>query len=95
MFTVAFDVDDCLIRQDSHGTDGPNYSVINLLMQFHALGARIVVWSGGGIDYAERWVDKLSLATYVDVIEKGSRMVDLAVDDEQVNMGWANFQVPR
>ena len=40
-FTVAFDVDDTLIKQDSRGEDVPNYPVINLLLQLHALGAKI------------------------------------------------------
>ena len=93
-FTVAFDVDDTLIKQDSRGEDVPNYPVINLLLQLHALGAKIIVWSGGGIEYSTRWVEKLGLtAAHTLVVEKGAYEVDLAVDDEEVALGTSNFRI--
>ena len=49
------------------------------------------IWSGGGLDYAQHWSEKLGLKA--DVIEKGSLCVDLSVDDEAVNLGIINLRV--
>jgi hypothetical protein len=38
------------------------------------------IWSGGGVDYATRWRDKLGLTAIV--VEKGSFTPDIAFDDE-------------
>lgn len=76
---IAFDVDGTLI--DEH--DNPRYEVIDLLRAFHTLGHTIYVWSGGGQDYARRWVDRLGLWSYVDAVyaKDPTLSIDLAVDD--------------
>jgi phosphoserine phosphatase len=97
-FTVAFDVDGTLI---SEVDDSPNWPVVDLLRQFHALGATIIVWSGGGADYAEMWVRRLNLDGFVSgTFSKtmfGVQALEpsLAVDDEDVSLGVANFKVVR
>ena len=98
-FTVAFDVDGTLI---SEVDDSPNWPMIDLLRQFHANGATVVVWSGGGTDYAEMWVRRLNLGAFVaEVIVKsawlkhGVFVVDLAIDDETVVLGATNWKVVR
>lgn len=70
----AFDVDGTLVRnsdeQREHGVvsenDLPIYHQINTL---HVLSTyknvRIVVWSGGGKDYAAMWGNRLGLDNYV------------------------------
>lgn len=75
---VCFDVDGTLITIfDS----SPRYQVIQALLWFKTLpGIKVYVWSGGGIDYAEHWVEKLGLD--VEVIEKGSIVPDIAFDDQ-------------
>ena len=79
---IAFDVDGTILNTN----DTPRYSVIGLLLFFFendTVGLRhdIIVWSGGGVDYAKRWVERLGLKGKVRVIEKGSEKVDIAVDD--------------
>lgn len=96
-FTVAFDVDGTLI---SEVDDTPNWPVIDLLRQFHALGARIVVWSGGGSDYAEMWVRRLNLSAFVAFASTKTApsffaLPDLTIDDEAVTLGVANFKIGR
>ena len=94
-FTVAFDVDGTLI---SEVDDSPNWPMIDLLRQFHALGAKVIVWSGGGTDYADMWVRRLNLGAFAQVWVKDRHtlsVVDLAVDDESVVLGVANWKVER
>ena len=97
-FTVAFDIDGTLI---SEYDDTPNWPMIDLLRQFHALGATIIVWSGGGVDYAEMWVRRLNLGAFVSgTFSKQMFGVqplepNLAIDDETVTLGVANFKVVR
>jgi len=77
---IAFDVDRTLITIN----DTPRYPIIDLLFWFMKnTRCTIFVWSGGGIDYAQRWVEKLGLDKLnVQVIEKGSQSMDIVVDDE-------------
>lgn len=86
---VCFDVDGTLIDY----TNQPRDLVIHLLRTFKALGCEVYVWSGGGVQYAHGWVNRLGLNDVVDdVIMKGSIKPDLAVDDQSVNLGLANFR---
>lgn len=85
---VAFDCDGTLINYD--GT--PRTEVINLLKAFQALNANIIVWSGGGVDYAKGIVRRLELKNVL-VRAKGSCKPDLVIDDQATNMGIVDFQV--
>ena len=92
---IAFDVDGTLIHQSGDKIDTPRYDVINLFLSFEKLGYEMYIWSGGGIDYAERWRDKLGLGAVV--VEKGSFKPDIAVDDMahewEFNLGKVNLAV--
>jgi len=92
---ICFDVDGTLIYDErvTNLADTPRYEVIDLLRSFESLGAEIYVWSGCGIDYAERWAYKLGLTGFVIVVEKGSFIPDIAVDDEEVQLGKVNIKV--
>lgn len=60
--TIAFDVDGTLID------DYENVIIrsVRLLTDLaHMKNVEIIVWSGGGQDYAEHWVRKLGLSKYV------------------------------
>jgi phosphoserine phosphatase len=81
MDKIAFDVDGTLIDMQ----DRPNYDVIELLLWFQKHGWETIVWSGGGVEYAKHWRDKLGLESYV--VEKGSIVVDIVVDDEDCLLG--------
>lgn len=71
---IAFDVDGTLIRNVS---EERNYGVVNtsdepIMHQINTLkvlstykNVRIVVWSGGGRQYAELWGNRLGLDKYV------------------------------
>ena len=74
---IAFDIDETLIDMN----DAPKYWVIDLLLWFKKAGWDVIVWSGGGLDYAQRRVEKLGFKDLVRVIPKGSEKVDIAVDD--------------
>ncbi len=71
---IAFDVDGTLIRNADggrvHGVvsndDVPIVHQINTLQVLsHCKNVRIVVWSGGGKNYAETWGRRLGLDQYV------------------------------
>lgn len=93
---IAFDVDGTLISREG---DTPRYEVINMLRKLHCMFAvrgqvELLVWSGGGVEYARRWVEKLGLSNMVTVVDKDKKhKVDLAFDDEQVALATYNLQV--
>lgn len=74
---VCFDVDGTLITMGMEEPT-PRYEIIQLLKWFQQ-AHKVFVWSGGGIDYAQRWVQKLGLGC--EVIDKGSIVPDIAFDD--------------
>lgn len=95
MVKIAFDVDGTLIHQAGELCDTPRYDIIQLFKSFEALGYDMYIWSGGGIDYATHWRDKLGLTA--KVVGKGSFTPDIAVDDmaheSEFNLGKVNLDV--
>lgn len=93
--TIAFDVDGTLI--DSEGnTNWRQTELLRLLSRFKNVD--IIVWSGGGKDYAEAIVRKLDLGKYVKRCESKNHLgksadgrhlfkpdlePDIAIDDIQ------------
>lgn len=63
---ICFDVDGTLIDKD--GRERTNYTKLLVAMSSLFKGVKIVVWSGGGGDYAQRIVDKLMLTAFVDKV---------------------------
>lgn len=95
--TIAFDIDDTLIippEATGLDMDTPNYETIKIYNWFKTQGHTMVVWSGGGVDYARRWSDKLGLQPDM-VVGKGSILVDIAFDDCDVKLGIVNVKVKR
>lgn len=92
---IAFDVDETLIRMTESGESVPKHDVIQILRYFSLhTDCEIIVWSGSGVDYATRWTEKLGIDHYVDkVLPKGCMVVDIAFDDQTVNLGKANVKV--
>lgn len=88
---IAFDVDGTLIHQVGELTDTPRYDIIQLFKLLEAADCEMYIWSGGGIDYAERWAEKLGLKAHV--IGKGSIVPDISFDDEEVTLGKVNIRV--
>lgn len=104
---IAFDVDDTLIipnvalrekdgGYDRLGPDIPNYDNIAIYKWFQSQGYEMVIWSGGGIDYANMWAEKLGLNPDM-VIEKkkDGNNVDIAFDDCDVDLAKVNIKVKR
>lgn len=93
--TICFDVDGTLIHQSGSLCDTPRYDIINLFKSFESLGFEMFIWSGGGIDYATHWRDKLGLKA--TIMAKGSFIPDIAVDDmaheSEFNLGKVNIPV--
>ncbi len=94
MAIIAFDVDGTLETYNNK----PRWEVIDLMRNFHKLGHRIVVWSGGGKDYAEQKVRELKLTEFVDACydkldAKDRCPADIAFDDEFVQLAEVNIKV--
>ena len=80
---IAFDADGCLIRRELH-YDFPNYPVINLLKLLSQLkNVEIIVWSGGGKEYAEYWGRQLEINPYVKEYASKLQPIspDITIDD--------------
>lgn len=105
---VAFDVDDTLIVPavaTGFERDVPNYETIAVYRWFQAQGHTMVIWSGGGADYAAQWADKLGLKAdfYMDKHDahhdagiNGVVAADLAFDDSSyLDLGKVNIHVKR
>lgn len=93
---VAFDVDGTLIGQTVFDEDTPKYDNIELFRWFARNGHSMFIWSGGGADYAKRWAEKLGLrATIIEKSKEAAKEfdIDIAVDDEAVQLGKVNIQV--
>lgn len=101
---IAWDVDGTLIYQDGKKgmpgslEDTPRYDVIALFHAFQKLGCDMYIWSGGGIDYAKRWAEKLGLEA--KIVMKGSFKPDITFDDMDLDLrererslGRVNIQV--
>ena len=86
---VAFDVDLTLIDE----SDRPIYQNLAVLTWFIDRGFDVLVWSGGGVSYAEMWVRRLGFEDIVRVVEKGGEEVDIAFDDEAADLGTVTVMV--
>lgn len=77
---VAFDIDGTLI---SENTDKPKPEMVRLLQAFYDTGkVHVVVWSGGGVDYARTIGNRIKLPAGVEYMAKTNAIrPDLAFDD--------------
>lgn len=96
---VAFDVDDTLIIPaiaTGLDRDVPNYDVIAVYRWFQAQGHMMLVWSGGGEDYARSWGERLGLnADYYLDKHDATLIPDLTFDDSDLSLGRLNVKVKR
>ena len=98
--TIAFDIDDTLIIPaiaTGLDYDTPNYEVILIYRWFQYQGAKMIIWSGGGKDYAEMWARRLGLRAD-EIIAKTterSKEIDLAFDDSDIELAKVNVKVKR
>jgi predicted HAD superfamily phosphohydrolase YqeG len=96
--TIAFDVDGTLITED--GYDRPRRDIIAMLHLFCELGHDVVVWSGGGTDYALAVCRRLGIDHLVRIIPKRNYeqnpqepMPDIAFDDCETSLAKVNVRV--
>ncbi len=85
---VAFDVDGTLITNTGATPDIANGRIVELLKTLASFkNVRIVVWSGGGKEYAERWGRLTGVDDYVwkyaSKMEHKEIQADIAIDDIQ------------
>lgn len=97
---IAFDVDDTLIlppEATGLDIDTPNYEVIAIYKWFQAQGNTMVIWSGGGVSYAEMWAKKLGLQPdkILPKVKFQTITVDIAFDDCDVDLATVNLKVKR
>jgi len=98
MSIIAFDVDDTLIIPSCatpSSMDTPNYETIALYKWFQSQGNKMIIWSGGGVDYAKMWAEKLGLEPCEVRVKKQSDDVDIAFDDCEVVLAKVNIRVTR
>lgn len=97
---VAFDVDDTLIIPaiaTGFDIDVPNYDTISLFLWFQKQGHYMIIWSGGGQDYARMWAGKLGLIANEIITKTTERKdeIDLAFDDSDIELARVNVKVKR
>lgn len=95
---VAFDIDDTLLVPSvatGFGDETPNYETIAILKWFQNQGHTIILWSGSGVDWANRWGNKFGLQPFVVWVKEKSDAVDIAFDDCEVDLAKVNIRVKR
>lgn len=70
---IIFDVDGTLIDRN----DEPRPEVLALFRAFVGLGEPVGIWSGGGVDYARRWAEKLELDQHCSFIGSKVNLMEL------------------
>jgi len=103
MISVVFDVDDTLakiIKQGEEYTQVPDYDLIQVMRWFINNGDKVYIWSAGGTDYAQMWVNKLGFADFITVIPKvdlGENRpdIDIAFDDCENNLAKTTIIIKR
>jgi hypothetical protein len=97
---VAFDVDDTLLippegQESNSGRDVPNYETIAIYNWFKRQGNYMIIWSGGGADYARMWGEKLGLNPDEYRAKQADMGIDIAFDDCDVLLAKCNVKVKR
>ena len=95
---IAFDVDDTLIVPcivTGLDVDTPNYEVIAIYKWFQKQGHTMIIWSGGGVDYATNWANKLGLKPDKIIPKEKTEGVDICFDDCWVDLAKINIKVKR
>lgn len=95
--TIAFDVDGTLRCNCTETCQDSNQDIVDLfriLRKFKNI--ELFVWSGGGKDYARRFVDlyKLPVKESNCISKFGAPQMDIAIDDiQETNLGIINLIV--
>ena len=106
---IAFDIDDTILVPSilsESGDNTPSYEVIAIFKFFQSQGHEMFLWSGSGMDWAQRWGEKFGLQPFA-VIKKEKiitldtddgqpePIIDIAFDDCDVDLAKVNVKVSR
>lgn len=92
--TFAIDVDNTLIH-DVDGAVRVNEDVRALAVSLHNLGVvNLVLWSGGGADYARHVAYKFGISHLFDAFLPKNVRVQIALDDQDMTLGDVNLKLP-
>ncbi len=97
---IAFDVDDTLLVPaiaTGLKRDTPNYEVIAIYKWLQRQGHHMIIWSGGGEDYARTRAEQLGLYADEIITKTTERIneVDIAFDDSDIKLAKVNVKVKR
>jgi hypothetical protein len=96
---IAFDVDDTLVIPAGIVGDAevPNYDVIAVYLFLQRQGHRMIIWSGGGADYARMQARRLGLEADEIIAKTVERKneIDIAFDDSDIELAKVNVKVKR
>ena len=101
MINIAIDVDNTLIFKNELGEDELNVEFVMFIGRFleQVKYCKVYVWSGGGVEYAQRRVDEWNYHlenlwhTDIKVIPKHTKGIDICFDDQEVILGKVNCQI--
>lgn len=89
MLTICFDIDGTLFDYKNN----PKWKIIHMAKALLEVNTnRVFFWSGGGIDYARMRCRQAGLPED-RVISKGEFKPDIAIDDEDVTLGFSNIKI--
>lgn len=97
---VAFDTDDTLLVPNvalnfDYEVWSPHYENIEAYKWFQNQGCYMIIWSGTGTDWAERWAKEFGL-TYDEIrVKQKCDDIDLSIDDCNVDLAKVNLKVKR
>ena len=98
MAKIAFDIDNTLVKIvniDDNFAQVPDYELITVLKWFLSNGDEVFAWSGGGVDYAQTWINKLGLSgvKIIPKTSKGSKHPDMDICFDDVECGLAKASI--
>jgi hypothetical protein len=89
MTTICFDIDGTLFDYKEQPREKIIAMAKSLLQDSNN---RVFFWSGGGVEYAQMRCRRVGLPED-RVIPKGSFQPDIAIDDQEVNLGFNNLRI--
>jgi len=95
---IAFDIDDTLLVPSvatGFGNDTPNYDTVAIFKWFQKMGCDMILWSGSGHDWAQRWGEKLGLQPFRVLQKEAGHGIDICFDDCVVELAKVNVRVKR
>ena len=92
MITIAFDVDGTLLKSDDSANENTR-TLLRILSEMP--DTRIIVWSGGGSEYARMMAKRIHVDHWVDecATKDGFINPDITFDDMDAQLGKVNIRI--